>query len=81
MIGSCAPLAPSITCSGMVTDDPAWGFIKTAKFNQQGLNIRVLSGPSQDEVFNGRCVIESLEITGEYNGAEEYSLSLQGVSA
>lgn len=65
-----------ISCSGLWTDRRVASVILSAAFDQSLVSARVISGPSGDVIVEGTYLIGSVERTGEYNGAEQYSISM-----
>lgn len=65
-----------ISCSGLWADRRVGSVIMAAAFDQSVVSARVISGPTGDVIVEGAYLIGSVERTGEYNGAEQYSISM-----
>lgn len=77
----CGVRTISLTGAGIFTDDATHDeLVADAMTDGQTIrNFQIVSG--RGDKFAGPFQIASLERTGEYNGAEEYSISLESAGA
>ena len=75
---ACGVRTMSISLAGVVTDDDTFKQLQANAISDTD-NIwafKLVSGLGDE--FKGNYQIASIERTGEYNGAEEYSITLEG---
>ena len=66
-----------VSCSGLVVDgDGAYSKLMARSFDGVAIRARVIHATAQDVLFDGRFIVGALERSGEYNNAEQYSVTL-----
>ncbi len=75
LLEACGIRSMSLSASGIMSDAQVLEDLITAITNGTILNYRIVSGVG--DRFQGAFQIASFERTGPYNGAEEYSVSLE----
>lgn len=76
LLAGCGIKTMSITLSGVVVDDTALKALQADFFSATAhSNFQLVSGLTDE--FEGAFEIASFERTGEYNGAETYSMTLE----
>jgi TP901-1 family phage major tail protein len=76
---ACGINSMSISGSGLVSDNAALEAMKLAAHSGDIGNFKIISGLG--DVYQGPFQVASFERTGEHNGAEEFSVSLESAAA
>lgn len=77
-LANCGIRSMSLSLSGIFSDDAILQACLAAALAGTILNYQLISGMGDD--FEGPFQIASMERTGEYNGAEEYSISFESAA-
>lgn len=75
----CGVRSMALTAAGMFTDSSTHDELMTDATNGAIHDFKIISG--RGDTFVGPFLVASLERTGEYNGAEQFSLSLSSAGA
>lgn len=75
-LGAFGIRSAEISASGIVSDRAVFGLFMAAAFNGDIIRARVIHGPDAYVIIECDYTVSSCERSGEYNGAEQYSLSL-----
>lgn len=67
----------SLQISGLLTDDSNFGILRDNAQGDVFANYRMLFGGGGANTLTGKFQVASFEITGEYNGAQEFSATLE----
>jgi TP901-1 family phage major tail protein len=74
-LAGCGILSMSASMSGHITDSATVATLVNALMNRTATRFKLVSGKA--DYFTGSFRVTSMERNGEYNGAEQYSVSLE----
>lgn len=70
-----------VTCAGLVVDGAgAYSKLMARGFDGAAFRMRVIHGDTQEVILDGRTIALSVERSGEYNGAEQYAVSMSSAA-